>query len=435
MRFDNEGKIKSIRQNWDQGCLLKQVDVIGRSGRNWPIRDSNDQIKMITKLEGKATDDQDAVSRVRSASNNAMRDPHASLSLFANREDLDAPPPGTVVSPKKAGSRPRQRSFTEILGDEPTEGTIPVRRDRSPAKAGAGKNFAPNRLFEAQEVEEADTPPKSKHKTDPKKYRHFDFADGSDPQDKPKPGAPLDRRPKTKHDSSWDFEDFVTPQKAPPTRGLGRRQDLVHWSTVQDELQETPASKPAVQRPRRDNETHFQFVDDGESHGEPRLLSRRGEVHNDSLGLYKNNLYEENEEVMEQGGPRALGNITNIKDRRKDFEPHFAMTDDSPRASTTRQGSKVPDDRKKAVKMMDANWEAYDESPKQKENFFGESRGNGERKLAPEDGGRVYQVAGDGMGSRKGARGWSIGDSDEEVTPKPPRRQNLQHQSNFSWNF
>lgn len=364
-----------------------------------------------------------------------MRDPHASLSLFASREELETSPT-SIVTPK-AGTRPRQRSLTEILGDK-TDNGIPNGRNHSPSKAGAGKNFAPNRLFEAQqeEPEEPETPPRSKRdsylKPNPKKYHHFDFADGSDPQDTPKPGVPLDKRPKSKHDSSWDFEDFITPQKVLPTRGISRRQDRVHWSTVEDEAQETPVSKPAPPKPRHDNDTHFQIEDDGGSHDKCRLIARRGEAHNIGLGLYKNDLFDESEE---NGGLTALGNITNLKDRRKDFDSQFNVTDNSPHASSKIQH--ITEDRKKAVRMMESSWDAYDESPRQKENLPLGYRGNGNntKNLAPEEGGRVYQVAGDGMGSRKGARGWSIGDSDEESTPQPVKRQTQRAKSSFDWDF
>ena len=39
VHFDKSGKITQIRQYWDQGSLLKQIDVIGARSRNWPIRD------------------------------------------------------------------------------------------------------------------------------------------------------------------------------------------------------------------------------------------------------------------------------------------------------------------------------------------------------------------------------------------------------------
>jgi hypothetical protein len=78
--FDDDGKIAQIRQSWDQGALLKQLDVIGKTGRNWPIRDSKDQLREITnslKADGGASTQSSApetnvVNRSRVNSTNAM---------------------------------------------------------------------------------------------------------------------------------------------------------------------------------------------------------------------------------------------------------------------------------------------------------------------------------------------------------------------------
>jgi hypothetical protein len=187
---------------------------------------------------------------------------------------------------------------------------------------------------------------------------------------------------------------------------------------------ETPVRPPAQAKPRRDAETHFEFQDDGLPTKEPRMVGRpRGQGHNNGLGLYKNNLYNEDGVEPAPGSePRALGNITNLKDRRKDFESHFSMTDDSPHNSSTSLQSKtaaqqhISEDRQKAVRMMEASWGAYDESPvSQKEN----SRPG---KNDADDHG--INITGDGMGGKKGAsgRGWAIGDeSDEEQGAPAPR--------------
>ena len=49
MRFDSQRKIRQIRLHWDQGTVLKQVDAIGKSGRNWPIRDGKPQVDAVLK--------------------------------------------------------------------------------------------------------------------------------------------------------------------------------------------------------------------------------------------------------------------------------------------------------------------------------------------------------------------------------------------------
>lgn len=449
MTFDGEGKIAQIRQSWDQGSLLKQLDVIGKTGRNWPIRDSKDQIGLITRcvkgVEGAAgVQETSARNRTRTNSSNIMRDPHASLALFAPREELEAVPQ-TVVSPY-AGNRPRQRSFTEILGDEPEEDeTSPSRgreRSQSPSKAiapkiGAGKNFQPIRLFEADENEEADqeTPKASPEKLvrpNPKKYQHFDFADGSDPQDKPQSGVDFDKKPKTKHDSTWSFDDFVTPQKPTATRVLHKAREVRHWGAEEDVVEDSPERKPVAAKPRRDAEAHFEFVDDGPNSTEPRIIGRpRGSAHNTGLGLYENNLYNEDGSAPTPG-PAPLGNITNLGGRRKDFHAHFVVADQSPNAGNGNgvkaDPSKISDDRKKAVNMMQSNWDAYDESPAQKENS------NPNPKKAIDD--RGISIAGDGMGGKKGTnRDWLFGDDIEKPLRNVPGKQQKSTKSDNFWDF
>ncbi|OIW35125.1 hypothetical protein CONLIGDRAFT_567839 [Coniochaeta ligniaria NRRL 30616] len=452
--FNAENKITTIRQSWDQGSLLKQLDVIGKTGRNWPIRDSTEQLRLIKTSQNAAGVEtarpaEPAANRSRKDSNNILRDPHASLALFAPREEADAPGP-SVVSPY-AGRRPRQRSFTEILGDEPVEepGTPTRERSMSPTKAiapkgGAAKNYQPSRLFEAEEEpspEQKIPERKAYYKPNEKKFQHFDFSDGSDahPQEAPR-GKTTVERPKSKHDSNWSFDDFSTPAKALPTRGLHRTQDERHWSNDDDTVTETPVKKPAQPKPRRDAEAHFEFRDDGEPGGEPRLIGRpRGTGHNTGLGLYEQNLYSEDGSKPSPAPARPLGNITNLEDRRKDFAPHFEMKDYSPAHGQTQEAPKVGEDRKKAVKMMESNWSALDEpSVSQKENNAPTNR-NGNAKANRNVDDRGITIAGDGMGGRKGGQHWAIGDDDDQQTRSeevPGKKQGVtQPTSGAFWDF
>lgn len=417
MSFDEEGKISQIRLHWDQGSVLKQIEVIGKSGRNWPLRDSREQIALIQaclkssgSFEPTPLSHNETIVRTRGNSTNALRDPHASLQLFGPREEIEAPLPASVVSPY-GGNRPRQRSFTEILGDEPVEGSPSANRHRSmsPSKGGQGKNFRPSRIFDGQqEAELVETPqPKGNRviRPNPKKFSHFDFADGTDPQDAPQPGQSFDERPKSKHDSQWSFDDFVTPQKAKPSKTL-RTQDIRHWDTDKNAVDATPVHLAA--RPRRDAETHFELQDDGERVPQPPRPNAkpRGYTHNEGLGLYKNQLFDKQD--PDSGLDRPLGNITNLKDRGKDFDPHFNITDDSPARPDRFQP--LPEGRKKAVEMMDANWSSYERSPaSKKENF-------------PGDDTRIH-IAGDGMGGRKGTnRDWLYGEDAQAPQAVPTRK-------------
>ncbi|KAL2877769.1 hypothetical protein SGCOL_006931 [Colletotrichum sp. CLE4] len=457
VNFDSEGRIAQIRQTWDQGALLKQCDIIGKSGRNWPIRDSTEQIKLITKglkangkVDAAAPDFNELTHRSRGSSTNVLRDPHASLSLFAPREEQEEEAPRAVVSPY-AGTRPQQRSFNDILGpqyEEPSSPSAGRERDESPSKfgapkAGAGKNFQPSRLFDADEhADVPDSPeyksPEKFYRPNPKKFQHFDFADGSDPQDTPKPA---DGRPKaTKHDSSWSFDDFTTPQKIKPGK-TQRTQDVRHWDTDVNNsaIKETPVTRKPQVKGRREAEAHFDFEDDGPQKT-PRPAGRpKGTAHNTGLHLYENNLYSEDGKPLPgTDSDRALGNITNLNHRHKDFDPHFAMTDDSPSQSGQQGRPAVSDSRKKAVSNMDSHWDSYDESPaSQKENkpqasskgkggihIAGDGMGSKKAQEEKEGDSKGIHIAGDGMGGKKGTnRNWLYGDDDLEDIPKavPPK--------------
>lgn len=431
-----------MRQNWDQGSLLKLIDVIGKTGRNWPIRDGKDQIKLIVssvKSAGKPVESttvvpkkqDETVKRSRENSTNVTRDPHASLALFAPREHVEQDSLPAVIAPR-ASAKPPPRDYHDLfVGQDsdasPAAASPSINRERSSSpskhsagiapKGGAGRNYQPSRLFDNDENSPIRPQASTNHSADhfyrpnPKKYQHFDFADGTDPQDAPKP-ALLETK-KSKHGSQWNFDDFNTPQKNVPTKVLGAR-NVKHWGNDEDDIPESPVLQKKVDKPRKDAETHFEFVDDGTPEGTQRLIGRpRGAGGNVGMGLYKNNLYnDDGEQSPPKPESRALGNIANVKDRRKDFDPHFAMTDDSPSTKETKAPEKLSDDKLKAVKMMDANWSAYDHSPSgaQKENAApvaptSPSRvGNGRGPLS-ESTNTVQQgisVAGDGMGSRKG---------------------------------
>ncbi|KAI0391147.1 hypothetical protein F5Y17DRAFT_22605 [Xylariaceae sp. FL0594] len=461
--FDSNGKILSIRQNWDQGALLKQLDIFGRTGHNWPIRDSKDQIKMIESCvkANTNTGPADALpastipDRSRGRSTNALRDPHASLSLFDSREEQ----PVSVISPR-GGPRPRQRDLAEMLGDEPDNapafpsagrhgsvspnkaiaprggprppqrnlddilGEDPVNGNGSSdhpitPKAGSGKNFQPSRLFEVEETEDTGNsaenakPRGPTYRPNPKKYSHFEFSDGSDPQDAAPVVEPTPR--KAKHNSQWSFEDFVTPAKVKPSKAL-HPQDAHLWDTGDEQA----SQKPAAGKARRDAEKHFDFVDDGNSPAERPLARPRGTTHNNGLGLYKNNVLDEDGDTAGPAqGQKPLGTITNMKDRGRDFEAHWAM-DDNPTPKKSEDKPAISDDRKKAVKMMEPNWAAYDESPVQKENKPG-----------------GIAIGGDGMGGNKGSsRNWLFSDEDDALPKKPAAgRKAAAKTGGFNWDF
>lgn len=123
---DASDKIVQIRQYWDQGSLLKQIDVIGARARNWPIRDGKDQIRLIASSashthqpEQPSRGREEVAARERPArrpTKNAMNDPHASLALFENRQpeeegEYEAHP----IASRAQSAKPPPRNLGELF--------------------------------------------------------------------------------------------------------------------------------------------------------------------------------------------------------------------------------------------------------------------------------------------------------------------------------
>ena len=494
VHFDPNQKIKQIRLYWDQGSLLKLVDVIGARARNWPIRDGKDQARLIassaagmtqsnafsrpsTATSDGSRDPNEAsiTNKSRSQSKNVTRDPHASLSLFAPREEDEGssqptaarapkaqsakPPPrdyhelfvgndsdaspqtakvramsptkenGGRVAPKSTLAKPPLRDYHDLFVGQDSDASpiskgqppSPQKENMTPAaiasKTGAGKNFKPSRLFDVDGPEPGTpgSPEKDKgYKVNTTRYDHFDLgASNVNTQ-------PLAARPKSKHQNNWDFEDFMTPEKVPTKL---RGQDVRHFGWSDDEPNmDSPAKHPAVAKARPDANTNFEFQDDGTPAGDRRPAGQtRGIGNVKGAGLYQNNVF--NEEASPEKKDHPLTAVTNLKGRRKDFDPHFDMTDDSPSSNQNKQAP-IPEARAKVVSQMGAQWKATDSSPgpqsRSKDNedrtnpIFGDKENNAKGGVS-----RRYtgiKTGGDGMGGKKGAgRSWGFGsDSDED---------------------
>ena len=284
VQFSSHQKIRQIRIYWDQGSLLKQIEVIGSRARNWPLRDGKDQIRLISSNAG--TETHSAANSRRStassaAGTSATGDPHATLSLFKPREvDENGTPKkrASGIAPRSS-AKPPSRDLTDILSgndkdDVPQPGSAmrppsPRKKDNGAPKTGAGKNYHDIRLFDQSDPADHKSPEK---RTNPLKFNHFDFGNGE--------AAPSGKTPaaKSKHGSQWNFEDFVTPDK-PRMKVMTHNKKNFGWSddevrqtkgesptSTTDSVQEaekSPIQRPIVHAARPDAEPHFEFVDDG----------------------------------------------------------------------------------------------------------------------------------------------------------------------------
>lgn len=475
--FDAEGKIVQIRQSWDQGAMLKQVDVIGKTGRNWPIRDSQEQIKMITnaaKSVSAAASSQkkaDPALRSRGESNNS--------NLFGTREEntqniasvisprggvkpkqrgfdeiLGEEPAGaaaaSVVSPR-GGARPNQRSFHDIVGEEeeddeegsPSSGRG---RSRSPSKAiapkaGADKKFQPSRLFEREEQskasrdaeeharERSESPFKSvapKAGADKKFQPSRLFETNEDEDGNTGKGPELFYRPNPKRFNHFEFGDGSDATEAPPEKSEPKPRNPNHgsqWSFDDFVTPQKVAPTRTLQRTNQDSR-HWGTGDD---------------------------VAEEKQHPAQQRN-------------RPSAEVHFQMQDDGtplaprqikPYGVSSNAGSGLYNDRSTGgedsddtsaetlgnitnLKNRNTNFGAQfamsDASPAQKENQPTKPTNKGTTSE-----GRGIHIGGDGMGGAKGTnRDWMFGDGGEDeakqAKPMPGRKQGA-NSGGFNWDF
>ena len=440
VHFDSSQNIQQVRLYWDQGALLKLVDVIGSRARNWPIRDGKDQARLIassavsitqsngptcpaTENGSRDTNQASVMTKPRSQSKNVTRDPHASLALFAPREEEKDSSAPAAVAPRTSAKPPPRDYHDLFVGNESDASPVSREKIASPQKenmlpgpiapkGGAGKNYQPSRLFDTENSQPGTpgTPIESSGKfikPDAKKYNHFEFGPGNEGQNL------VAARPKSKHQNNWDFADFMTPDKI-PTKVRG--QDVRHFGWSDDEpVMDSPAKHPAVAKARPDVNTNFEFQDDGTPGGERHPGLPRGQANTKGFGMYQNNVFGESDLPP---SPEKKGHpLANLKDRRKNFDPHFSMTDDSSSQSANNTKQPIPEARAKVVQQMGAQWEASDQSPaayptSKIEDVINSASGDKENIL---NGGGNKHVGimsgGDGMGGKKGAgRSWGFGE-------------------------
>ncbi|KAI7474818.1 hypothetical protein KC357_g5047 [Hortaea werneckii] len=367
--LDAEQKIKSVRLYWDQGTMLKQVEAIGKTGRNWPIRDGKAQIDAISKsiksagqtsstadANGKPKGPHDVIinQHKKRESVSATRDPHASLSLFAPRDPNESASAysGPTFAPRQS-AKPVARNFVDIAGDEPEVNPASNVRSPSPTKfkSGAGKNYQANRIFDDGTTDHSSRSPERRKKTYDQKYQHFDFGDG---EDAPEPNRPTSKRG-NHNQAQFSFEDFSTPPKASDKT---RKDYERHWGAgVDEDDPPSPAKRPVVHASRPDSEPQFKIAD------EYTPDQKQKSSHNHRRG--------------------------------DEFDAHYTMGSESPAAGGKENA--LPNPSKSGKVRSDLEWHWGFGTP------------------APEK--KIYKTAGDGMGGRRdGARSWGIGDeSDPEV--------------------
>ncbi|KAK5722945.1 hypothetical protein LTR17_014158 [Elasticomyces elasticus] len=302
VRLGEDQKIKQIRLYWDQGTLLRQVEAIGKSGRNWPIKDGQAQIHSINKsLKAGGSNTDVSISSAPAAvsksdiviqqhkkreSVSATNDPHASLALFAQRdpnEQTRQQYDGPKTAPRESYKAPN-RGLNDILASE--DGNMHA-RDPSPNKgetfhkAGAGKHHVNNRLFDENEPS---SPPRSpeRKKVFKDKNGHFEFGDGEDAAGEYRPTS---ARGSKKVPTQVDFAAFsVSPSVKDKTRPDYDR----HWGDGVQPNETSPTKRSIKHAPREENESHFSIANSSPAAGHEKTKSLQRQK---GMGLYQDPLH------------------------------------------------------------------------------------------------------------------------------------------------
>lgn len=431
-----------IRDGKDQARLIASSSAVG-SQTNGPTR--SDARNGLPDQNEKST-----ANKTIASSRHVTGDPHASLSLFApqvtNRDTshhpaavaprVSAKPPprdyhelfagnesGSLpaenagVSPpqkdkglKAQSARPPPRDYHDLfVGKESDDSPVAKSQQSSPqkenrpltpgamvSKGGAGKNFQPSRLFETGNSQ-AGTPGTPVGSSDkfikphPKKYNHFELGEGNEEAGT---GRGMATRHKAKHQSQWDFEDFMTPEKVPQKI---RSQDVRHFGLGDDEpYMESPVKHPNVHQPRPDARPQFEFQDDGTPAGDRHPAGHsRGQGGIRGMGLYKNDAFDGAERSPERKS-HPLATVANVQDRRNVLDPHGIMDPSAAYTGANGGAQPVPEARTHRDQGRPASQD--------QENYAGADN----RHVGIKSGG-------DGMGGKKGAgRSWGFGDESDE---------------------
>lgn len=337
MHFDANRKIQTIRLYWDQGSLLKQVDVIGARARNWPIRDGKDQARLIRTTEaitsqspesnqsvaktGVPNEEEAAITSRPTSSKHVTGDPHASLSLFTEVPPLESTHYPAVVPPRTS-AKPPPRDFRDLFASNEPDGSQGAPgRENSPPKDHRHKAQSANppprdyhELFVGDDPNPALRPAKS---LSPQKGHKSTPSSGI----APKGGSGKNFQP------SRLFENENAPPGAPGTSNASPekfvKSDPKKFNHFDfGELQEaTRPQAPNVGRPNSKHVSQWGFADFMTPEKVPQKI-RSQDVRHFGWG--------DDENIVESPQPAKVGQP------RPDAKTHFEFQDDGTPAGDRR---------------------------------------------------------------------------------------------------
>ncbi|EPS40901.1 hypothetical protein H072_5205 [Dactylellina haptotyla CBS 200.50] len=445
-----DGLIKQLRYHWDQASLLKAVSVIGRTGRNWPIRLGEEQVGTIESsaknvAEIAVASSESAVS-TRPSSKNSNHSARESLQLFAPKE-LGEDGGSAPIAPR-GGMKPHTRQLHDIVGEDADD--LPAIAPTPKGGKGPGRTF-----FLGQDIDEAHSTPARVVNVNAKKYQHFDLQAAN--EETPKVIAPKRMSQYSKPGSTWDFSDFATPNKH-ASKAPNQDARTFSWSDNEDESSPIKPQQPKKPLPRKGMEASFDIVDETPKKGEQptkETYVRKGseasfEFTDDSPahgnGKAKPTQAHQNMEAnwsnsSPLGEPKPVSGFAGIAvggdgmGGKKGSSLFWDFEDETPKKFNG-GGIKIGGNGMGGKIDTNANW-AFDESSPAARQGGIKAAGNGmgskkgtelhwgfeDEYVAQKPVARGINIGGNGMGGRKGTgASWAFGE--EEETPAPKKQEN-----------
>lgn len=247
MTFENE-LIKSVRFFWDQGSMLKQLNIIGTRGNIWPIFSGADQEKLMV-AEGmylyKAYFRKDLINVTASSSTNPAQlaasetnygpRKHFDIADLEPEQTIPVPRPGVIAA--AASAKPKPRNLQDLMDETATAPASPQRMGSAPKSYDMfdEQNQAPLAARQMKgPAPVAQTPEqiRAKRNFNSKNFEpHFKFGT---PDTKPSPYSKTRANMHPQPDElKWDYDSKTGTRQQVPL-GNGRR-DMSNSFEIRDE--------------------------------------------------------------------------------------------------------------------------------------------------------------------------------------------------------
>ncbi|KAJ5547195.1 hypothetical protein N7494_004780 [Penicillium frequentans] len=341
VRWNAQHEIQQVRIYWDQGSLLKEVEMIGARSRNWPIRTGLEHIRLLRSaanaqpappLATSQEEFKEPPARPGSPGKRHIRDPYGAGSLAnllspgKDTDENERPPrpssPGKrhhrdpygagslseLLSPSKAptapvlpyapsSAKPPARNLSDIFIDEDAPPT-PSKAERVIApKAGARKPRDEDNL-------DQDRAP---YRSNPKRFNHFEIgADNADLE-------VSERAPKGSVGNLQETRDEINlDQTRAPYKSNPKRFNHFEIGADDREPEKTDESKRG--KPR--NQSQWDF-------GDVATPKKAAPVH---VGLSEQ---DRNFGCSDEAGAPTPPVRQHVNKPRRDADVHFQMNEDT----------------------------------------------------------------------------------------------------------